>query len=156
MHPGLVISGDYEFEENKYYKRNQDGTYSLLKEKDNTLQYVYTNDNSGILYSNMLYRVDIIIKSSYKDYNNTILSQSSEKNTRWLWTNNMFNRHYYTVPDYDVLQPELTFDSYVTYAPIEDKWIWEKIEDYNDTATIDHLSQVSNEPNVEMKVKCGL
>lgn len=61
----------------------------------------YVND-AGILYSNMLYAVKIIIK--YRSKN--VLGKYEQDNSkdvviwRWLWTNTMFNDYFYTVTDF--------------------------------------------------------
>lgn len=96
---------------------NPDGKAS--KKSDDYKGIIYQND-SGILYSNMLYAVQIIIK--YKPKN--ILGQYDSGITdyykrywRWMWTNTIFNDYYFTVKDFNENEVKLNLDISVDYKP---------------------------------------
>lgn len=89
------------------------------KKPDEYKGIVYQND-SGIIYSNMLYAVQIVIK--YKSKN--ILGQFDSSDTlsykrywRWMWTNTLFNDYYFTVNDFDENEIQLDLDISVDYKP---------------------------------------
>jgi hypothetical protein len=77
----------------------------------------YIND-CGILYSDMLYLVKIIVKycpvNALGEFDT---SDSSNYKTyyRWMWTNTIFNQHYHTVNDFDDIQLEVTLDCTANY-----------------------------------------
>lgn len=78
----------------------------------------YAND-AGVLYSNMLYYVRIIVKYSYKDVLGNYNSLDKSKYVtfhRWLWTNTMFNQYYTTLKDFNDQTPELNLDISASYT----------------------------------------
>ena len=78
----------------------------------------YAND-AGVLYSNMLYYVRIIVKYSYKDVLGNYNSLDKSKYVtfhRWLWTNTMFNQYYTTLKDFNDQTPELNLDISANYS----------------------------------------
>lgn len=78
----------------------------------------YTND-AGVLYSNMLYYVRIIVKYSYKDVLGNYNSLDKSKYVtfhRWLWTNTMFNQYYTSLKDFNDQTPELNLDISASYS----------------------------------------
>jgi hypothetical protein len=71
------------------------------------------HDDAGVLYGNALYRVLITVKycgidslGNYNEYDTSEYKYFS----RWIYTTEMFNNYYFSVSDFDVLKPSLTFD----------------------------------------------
>lgn len=85
-------------------------TFNLKRNLELPKYYCYDND-SGVIYSNCLYYVKIIVK--YNDIN--ALGEFSQNYTkiedyRWLWTNGMFNDYFYSTDDFKDLQFSLNLD----------------------------------------------
>jgi hypothetical protein len=77
----------------------------------------YKND-AGTLYPNMLYLVRITVKYCPKDMMgnyNTFSTAGYRTFYRWMWTNAIFNEHFYSIPDFNVLQPQLGLDFSATF-----------------------------------------
>ncbi len=125
----------------------------------------YTND-AGILYSNSLYYVKIIVKYSTISALNTYIDpEYYEVGHRWLWTNTIFNEYYSNKEDFNGLKPELTLDCNVSYK-LNDNW---KSAQYNApyknsavtdaystlSATVQYINQAGNK-NIEVNIEKGL
>lgn len=70
---------------------------------------IYQEDDAGILYSNCLYLVKIIVKYCNKGILGNYIESGTEyiEDYRWIWTNNLFNANYYNTSDFKDLQFEL-------------------------------------------------
>ena len=78
----------------------------------------YTND-AGTIYSNFLYLVKIVVKYTTKnilDEYDTDQTDSFKYYYRWVWTNGLFNESYYSVQDFNNLQPQLNLDFSATFS----------------------------------------
>lgn len=91
-----------------------DKNEKITPSEDNPIFY----NDAGTLYSNMLYAVKIIYKYTNKnvlgEYDLTN-SNSNKIEWRWLWTNTMFNQHYYNTKDFKDNSFELQLDLSVDY-----------------------------------------
>lgn len=77
----------------------------------------WTSD-TGTLHPNMLYLVRITVKYTTKDLmDNYDLDNETGFRTfwRWMWTNGIFNENYYSVADFENLQPQLGIDFSATF-----------------------------------------
>lgn len=70
----------------------------------------YCEDDSGILYSNLLYLVKINIKYSKIGPLGQLEYVSTKEDYRWLWTTTLFNEKYFNVQDFKEEQFELILD----------------------------------------------
>jgi hypothetical protein len=63
---------------------------------------IYQEDDAGILYSNCLYLVKIIVKYCNKGILGNYIESPTEyiEDYRWIWTNNLFNANYYNTSDF--------------------------------------------------------
>jgi hypothetical protein len=96
-----------------------------LWENERIIETTWANDNKdyrlndcGIIYSNMLYLVRIVVK--YCPVNSLGEFDTSDSTNykyfyRWIWTNTMFNQYYHNVTDFDILKLELTLDVVPNY-----------------------------------------
>lgn len=147
-----------------YKYNNEIIGYSYESHNQKKGNNIYFNDDSGTLYSNLLYLVKIIVKVENKlstgeyVYNNKPLIFY-----RWLWTNNMLNDFYQKVTDFDYIQPSLNLDlncTYNTKISDDDGLIpWETSENIDQTINLDnnlvssyHLQNVNNSklPNIKV------
>lgn len=97
------------------------GEEYFYKQDNNDVKYsgeLYVND-AGILYSNLLYYVKITVKYCSKN----VLGEYNIDNTqdfkvfkKWMWTNTIFNNHYYDTPNFDDLPFNLILDCVVNYT----------------------------------------
>lgn len=179
VHLGKMLIGNIETDDlgnkipvytkidNQYttYKYNKEIIgYSYESHTQKKGNNIYFNDDSGTLYSNLLYLVKIIVKVENKlstgeyIYNNKPLIFY-----RWLWTNNMLNDFYQKVTDFDYIQPSLNLDlncTYNTKISDDDGLIpWETSENIDQTVNLDnnlvssyHLQNVNNSklPNIKV------
>lgn len=124
----------YETDERLYIINIADDQNPHLSKKEDIIYIDPTSENfefnkcfindSGILYSNILYGVEIIIKYYYLDSlgNYDITDESSFKREyRWMWTNQMLNPQYKYLKDFKDAVGDLILDV-DAYYNINDKW----------------------------------
>lgn len=78
----------------------------------------YKND-AGTLYPNLLYLVRITVKYCPKDLMGEFLTEDTSNYKtfyRWMWTNGIFNEHYYNLKDFNNLRPGLSLDFSATFS----------------------------------------
>lgn len=71
---------------------------------------VYQSD-AGILYSNHLYLVKVIVHEQYYNSLGEFDKREADRKevfSRWYWTNNMWNDQYYNKKDYNTLKPSVS------------------------------------------------
>jgi len=75
----------------------------------------FWENDSGILYKNILYLVKIDMYTSHRD---TFTQTIGDPVTawRWLWTNGIFNDQYDTELDFNELRPELNLRVSAQYS----------------------------------------
>lgn len=103
------IEVTYNKEDKKFYKGGEENKQEVTISPASPIFY----NDTGTLYSNMLYAVKIIYKYTSKNVlgeYNTEDSKGFKFEWRWLWTNTMFNQYYYNVKDFKDNQFELTLD----------------------------------------------
>lgn len=112
-HKGLEILGSDAVEGGVYLDANGNKVQGIL-DKDTK----YWQDDSGTLYSNLLYLVKIVIKYCNKGILDEYIEPTDEADSnhviidyRWYWTNSMFNEYYYQTKDFKDLQFTLDLDS---------------------------------------------
>ena len=116
-------------------------TYTPSSVKKGTNIYYY--DDSGIIYSNLLYLVKIIVKIENKSSTGEYSNNTPLVFCRWLWTNSLFNDQYQKISDFDYLQPTLNLDlhcDYTTKVSEEDGLI-----KWNVSEVINQVSNLNNE-----------
>lgn len=141
------------------YKIPQDGTWDQGTDQENLQEmldngifiqdgsgYYYEND-SGILYPNLLYLVEIQV---YYQSKNAIGEYDDDNNitpitfTRWFWTNAMFNDYYFNTQDYKDLKINLDFSIQSAFQEIGNQFQQEykKLENNvkNENAPDVHIS----------------
>lgn len=180
-HKGLEVTDKNSIDLAKYtYVYEKEGVLTKLEGKDledsnkiNNLT-VYYND-SGILYSYLLYLVKITVRYGVQDsLGNYIESESeSERNReefyRWFWTNDMFNEHYYTYKDYNDIYPQLNLSATVNYSQKDnfavqnvkyessEKEVVENVdENYKNLAATVQYVGLDGKANLEMNITTGL
>ena len=136
---------------NNNYKQNNVGrdgnvfTHMGQEDTEGTIEYggKKYHDDAGVLYGNALYRVLITVKycgidslGNYNEYDTSEYKYFS----RWIYTTEMFNNYYFSVSDFDVLKPSLTFD---VSGSFQDIGLQPKIDVYNAypaiTPSSDHI-----------------
>lgn len=106
----------------------KDGEYTKYNYNNEIIGYSYTEhnykkgntdyyyDDSGLLYSNLLYLVKIIVKVENKLSTGEYINNNKPLIFyRWLWTNTLLNDFYQKVTDFDYIQPSLNLDLNCTY-----------------------------------------
>lgn len=105
---------DGEFIRYKY--NNEIIGYSYIEHTHKRGNTDYHYDDSGLLYSNLLYLVKIIVKVENKlSTGEYIYNDKPLIFYRWLWTNSLLNDFYQKVTDFDYIQPSLNLDLNCTY-----------------------------------------
>lgn len=160
---GKVIPVFVKTNEHNKYKYNNEQIGYICKEcilNQNNIGCYY--NDAGILYSNLLYSVKIIVKLKNK------LSTDNVDNTplifyRWLWTNNLLNDYYQKITDFQNLQPVLNLDfkgQYNTKQNDNDGLVqWKLIESdqmnifLHDPNPSYHTQSINsnNDPNIKFK-----
>lgn len=171
FHMKNSISREQASNDNTYYYLS-DTTYTKinnLEELPADITTLYESD-AGILYSNWLYGVKIIVKYEYKNaLGNYIHNDNPIIFYRWLWTNALFNKHYYNIDDFKNLQFSLNLDMNVDYSIIQDQWnlqsttyqaeqvLEQQLSDDELTgATIQYINLDQSKNNVKVNVTPGL
>lgn len=109
--------------------------------------YACSND-AGIIYSNMLYLVKIIVKYTTKDIlgnYNSLYTSDHRVFYRWLWTNTSFNQYYTTLKDYNDQKLTLNLD----IAPTYDSKLDTKVVDYKAPTTVSNNLSDTLSANVQ-------
>lgn len=148
-----------------YFSFNMYGSHPKLKlidfkTDDKTENYPIKNND--------LYLIEINIYQSFKQADGTLLKISDPTHTeyRWMWTNEVFNKYYNQVSDYNLLQLELELDCGANFSTNE-RWemITEKqplnindlsIDDPGLNILINKQKINSNGSNVNMYIVPGL
>lgn len=89
--------------EGKWYSKNSTGD-----------GYVYDEDDSGIIYSDCLYLVKIIVKYCNKGILGEYIESGLEYvyDYRWFWSNGLFNEYYHNTSDFNILPFKLNLDCF--------------------------------------------
>ena len=109
--------------------------------------YACSND-AGIIYSNMLYLVKIIVKYTTKDIlgnYNSLYTSDHRVFYRWLWTNTSFNQYYTTLKDYNDQKLTLNLD----IAPTYDSKLDTKVVNYKAPTTVSNNLSDTLSANVQ-------
>ena len=110
-------SNDLKGDDN-YYCINEVDEDGEFKPEDGKLKY-HLND-AGVLYSNFLYAVKIMIY--VKGDEPLVINEY-----RWFWTTPMYNEYYYSVKDFDILKFEMPLEADVLYETANN-YVWKTKE----------------------------
>lgn len=171
FHKKNEISREEASNDNTYYYES-DKTYTKvnnLEELPANITTLFESD-AGTLYSNWLYGVKIIVRYEYKNaLGNYIYNDNPIIFYRWLWTNALFNKHYYNIDDFKSLQFSLNLDMNVDYSIIQDQWNLQTTtyqaeqileqqlsEDELTGATIQYINTDRSKDNVKVNITPGL
>ena len=171
FHMKKAIPREQASNDNTYYYES-DKTYTKvnnLEELPANITTLFESD-AGTLYSNWLYGVKIIVRYEYKNaLGNYIYNDNPIIFYRWLWTNTLFNKHYYNIDDFKSLQFSLNLDMNVDYSIIQDQWNLQSTkyqaeqileqqlsEDELTGATIQHINTDQSKNNVKVNITPGL
>jgi hypothetical protein len=105
--------------------------YNKSEVKQGNTAYYY--NDAGIIYSNLLYLVKIIVKVENQTSTGEYITNDKPLIFyRWLWTNTLFNNNYHSNLDFNHIQPTLYLDlncSYNTHNSEDDGLVpWEVIQ----------------------------
>lgn len=109
-HKGRKVSSKDQMLDDRAYYRDE-----KWHSKNITIDgYEYDEDDAGIIYSNCLYLVKIIVKYCNKGILGEYIESGLEYvyDYRWYWTNGLFNEYYINTSDFSVLQFKLDLDCF--------------------------------------------
>ena len=99
------------------------GNGNILDTKSDGTPISSSNEKIGILKSNSLYLVKIIITQGIQQITKDVIPIQNEKiEYRWIWTNSIFNDHYYNVQDFDNLNLTLDLDCDTNFTQNVNCW----------------------------------
>lgn len=110
-------------------------TYNLTNAQQGIERYHY--DDAGVLLSNLLYLVKIVVNVKSKLSTGNFINENKQTKVfyRWLWTNTLFNDQYQKVTDFDYLQPSLDLALHCDYTTKrnedDDLQEWEVVDSDN-------------------------
>ena len=164
----IIVESNVDYKNGNYYILVND-TYEKIVEDPEIGDTIY-EISSGILNKNSLYLVKIYASHQYAGLNDTVVGDPTytELESRWLWTNGIFNQYFNTNKDFSELTPELTLDVNGSYSSIPDKWNWYSykyqaplglypVGDIKGlSANVQHINQVEDQNNVQLKITHNL
>lgn len=108
-HKGRKVSSKDQMLDDRVYYNGK--WYSKNSTIDGT---TYDEDDAGIIYSNCLYLVKIIVKYCNKGILGEYIESGLEYvyDYRWYWTNGLFNEYYINTSDFSILQFKLDLDCF--------------------------------------------
>ena len=83
---------------------------------------VYYENDSGIIYPNLLYLVKIRIYYLNKDTSGNFIEGTPKEFYRWYWTNSMFNQYYYDYYDFNTLNMDVNINVQGQFKEIDSKF----------------------------------
>ncbi len=127
--------------EGKWYSKNSTGD-----------GYVYDEDDSGIIYSDCLYLVKIIVKYCNKGILGEYIESGLEYvyDYRWFWSNGLFNEYYHNTSDFNILPFKLNLDCFTHLYTAKNY----KIKNYQYQSP--HISDEINSDNIHESLSANI
>ena len=160
----------YKNESGYYYVNNSGNQVKIDGEANANSIYV---DDSGVIYSGVLYLVKITIKYCTRDAMGQYIDSDSTNfkyEWRWFWTNTLLNDQYFEYTDFNDIKPALNLDISAQYLSTP-SWkikqgVYERIplaetsseNNYvNLSAIVQSINQERRkEDNINVKIEVGL